>query len=90
MNRKKDLPAPAEPSGPVVYCGPTLPGIARQYTVYQNGIPVPLAEALAETPLLKGLVLPLDCLPEARRSIESGAGQLSRLYGLARKKRKEA
>ena len=30
-------------TGTVVYCGPTVPGVAKQYTFYTNGITAPLA-----------------------------------------------
>ena len=86
--KKKE--APVNDSGPMVYCGPALPGVARQYTVYRNGIPGPLAEALADNSALSGLVLPLDRLPEARKSISGRAGPLYRLYQLAQEKQKEA
>ena len=86
MNKKKDPPSPAEQTGPVVYCGPTLPGVARQYTVYHNSIPAPLAAALADNPALRGLVLPLDRLPEARRDIAGRTGRFYRLYQLANRK----
>lgn len=86
--KKKE--APANDSGPMVYCGPALPGVARQYTVYRNGIPGSLAEALAEKPVLRGLLLPLDRLPDARKAISGRAGPLYRLYQLAQEKQKEA
>ncbi len=86
MNKKKDQPAPAEQTGPVVYCGPTLPGAARQYTVYRNGIPSPLAAALEARPALRGLLLPLDRLPEARNAINRRSGPIYSLYLLANRK----
>lgn len=86
--KKKE--APANGSGPVVYCGPNLPGVARQYTVYQNGVPSPLAEALAKNPALSGLMLPLDRLPDARKAISGRTGPIYRLYQLAQEKQKEA
>lgn len=86
--KKKE--APANEPGPVVYCGPALPGVARQYTVYRGGFPGPLAEALADNPALSGLVLPLDRLPEARKAISGRTGPLYRLYQLAQEKQKEA
>lgn len=89
MNRKKDAPTPPEASGPVAYCGPTIPGAARQYTVYQNGIPGSLAEALADNPALRGLVLPLDRLPEARASLGKRSGPIYSLYLAALEKAQE-
>lgn len=82
--KKKE--APVNDSGPMVYCGPALPGVARQYTVYQNGIPGPLAEALADNSALRGLLLPLDRLPEAREAISRQSGPIYSLYLLANRK----
>ena len=37
-------PKKAEQATTVVYCGPSIPGVAKQYTAYTNGIPTALAE----------------------------------------------
>ncbi len=86
MTRKKDPPE----TGPAAYCGPTLPGVARQYTVYRNGLPAPLAEAAERNPALRGLIVPLDRLPEARRAVSQKSGKLYRLFRLAQAGNKEA
>ena len=65
---------------PVAYCGPTIPGVAVQYTVYTNGTPTALAEAIKKKPILGGLVVPLDQLPEVRRQFHAGAGRYYTLY----------
>ncbi len=86
---KKRAPSPPKPaanSGPVVYCGPTIPGTARQYTVYRGGVPAALAAAAADNPALGRLILPLDRLPEARRCIHSKSGHIYRLFRLAQTK----
>ena len=67
-------------AGSVVYCGPTVPGVAVQYTVYTNGTPTALAEAIKKKPILGGLVVPLDQLPEVRRQFHAGAGRYYTLY----------
>ncbi len=79
MTRKKDLP---DAAGPMAYCGPDLPGIARRYTVYRNGLPAPLAEAAERDPALRGLIVPLDRLPEARRAVSEKSGHFYRLFQL--------
>jgi len=84
MTKKKD---PPEAAGPVVYCGPELPGVARQYTVYTNGLPAPLAEAAERDPALRGLILPLERLPEARRAFAEQSGHIYRLFRLAQAKK---
>ena len=75
-DQKKTTPA----TGSVVYCGPTIPGVAVQYTTYTNGTPTALAEAVKEKPVLGGLVVPLDKLPEVRRQFHDGAGRYYTLY----------
>lgn len=69
-------------AGPVVYCGPSIPGVAKQYTIYTGGVPTPLAEKIREVPAMGGLVIPLDRLPEARKSLRDGQGHIYRLYKL--------
>ena len=75
-DQKKTTPA----TGPVVYCGPTIPGVAVQYTTYTTGTPAALAEAIKEKPVLGGLVVPLDQLPEVRRQFHAGNGRYYTLY----------
>ena len=76
----KDPKKTDQAAGPVVYCGPTVPGVAVQYTVYTNGTPTALAEAIKKKPILGGLVVPLDKLPEVRRQFHDGAGRYYTLY----------
>ena len=70
----------AQAAGPVVYCGPTIPGVAVQYTVFTNGMPTALAEAIMDNHALGGLVVPLEQLPEVRRQFHAGAGRYYTLY----------
>ncbi len=74
-------PKKAEQATTVVYCGPSIPGVAKQYTAYTNGIPTALAEAIVQQPAMEGLVVPLEQLPEAM-NLRSGTGHISRLYRL--------
>ena len=41
-------------TGPVVYCGPSVRGVARQYTVYVGTIPAALADFIQAHPAAKG------------------------------------
>lgn len=70
-------------TGSVVYCGPTIPGVAVQYTTYTNGMPTALAEVIKKKPVLGGLVVPLEQLPEVRRQFHDGAGRYYTLYKTA-------
>ena len=61
MTAKKQT-KPAAEAGTLVYCGPTIPGVAKQFTSYRGGIPEALAAARKQTPVLgglPGLLLPL-------------------------------
>ena len=71
-------PKKAEQATTVVYCGPSIPGVAKQYTAYTNGIPTALAEAIVKQPAMEGLV--------AMKNLRSGTGHISRLYRLVQVK----
>ena len=53
MTAKKQT-KPAAEDGTLVYCGPTIPGVAKQFTSYRGGIPEALAAARKQTPVLGG------------------------------------
>lgn len=76
----------AQAAGPVVYCGPTIPGVAVQFTTYTNGVPTALEEATKKNQVLGGLVVPLDQLPEVRHQFHAGAGRYYTLYRKAQEK----
>ena len=44
----------------VVYCGPTIKGLAPQYTVFVGGVPAKLAEKMEAIPVLKALTVPRE------------------------------
>ena len=79
MTAKKQT-KPAAEAGTLVYCGPTIPGVAKQFTSYQGGIPEALAAAQKQTPVLGGLTVPLDQLPEAMRQLRQKSGRIHTLY----------
>ena len=39
----------AAPCPVVIYCGPTIAGVAKQYTVYKGELPTALIDAIAST-----------------------------------------
>lgn len=85
MTAKKQT-KPAEEAGTLVYCGPTIPGVAKQFTSYRGGIPEALAAAQKKTPVLGGLTVPLDQLPEAMRQLREKTGPIYALYRKAQKR----
>ena len=64
----------------VVYCGPTIPGVAKQYTVYKNGLTPALTEKTKRVPALGRLVLPLEDLPDAMRQMRMRSGPIYALF----------
>lgn len=73
-------------TGTVVYCGPTIPGVAKQYTFYTNGIPEALLTVIEKYPPMGGLVIPLDQLPEAMKKLNGQYGHIYRLFRLVQAK----
>ena len=70
----------AEAAGTVVYCGPSIKGVARQYTTYNNGIPEGLKQAAEKNKILAALIVPLEDLPEAMRQLRQKSGRIYTLY----------
>ena len=70
----------AEAAGTVVYCGPSIKGVARQYTAYNNGIPEGLKQAEEKIKILAALIVPLEDLPEAMRQLRQKSGRIDTLY----------
>lgn len=87
MKEKNKKTEPAQKSGTVVYCGPTIPGVANQFTNYMGGVlPKQLAEAVEKSPVMAQLVIPLEDLPDAMKKLHGGYGHIYRLYQLVRAK----
>ena len=71
---------------PCVYCGPSVRGVARQFTVYQGGIPDALKEFIKGHRAAKGLLVSVERFAQVRTRLETpGTGE----YILFRKVRAE-
>lgn len=68
MSKKKTI-APEVVAERLVYIGPTIIGVAKHGTVYENGIPKKLQEAVDEKPLLGKLIVKESDFAEAQKSI---------------------
>ena len=73
----------AQVQAPVAYCGPTIKGIAPQYTVFVDGLPDKLKEKVEQVPLLNALIVPLDKLAETRVKIDQEGTRENILYAKA-------
>lgn len=56
---------------PLVYCGPTRRGIAKQNTIYTDGIPAALEALLDAHPAARTLLVPLSRFAALRQQIET-------------------
>lgn len=65
---------------PCVYCGPSIKGVARQYTTYQGGIPNVLREFIIENPDALGLIVPTGRFPAMRKKLETPGTREEKLY----------
>lgn len=63
-----------------VYCGPTVRGVARQFTVYTYGLTGPIKEFLEAHPEAKALLVPLDRFAETRLRLEKKGTWEALLY----------
>lgn len=70
---------------PCVYCGPTVPNVARQYTVYSNGIPKELEAFFGEHPAARGLLVPVERFAETRKRLETPGTAQAVIYQKVRK-----
>ena len=66
----------------MVYIGPTFRG-ATKGTVYNNGAPPALKEAVEKKPVIGQLLVPVTDLPVANRGLTDSGSALSRMYRIA-------
>ncbi|MEG2419964.1 MAG: hypothetical protein RSB55_00335 [Oscillospiraceae bacterium] len=76
--KKSEKPAPRP--APVIYCGPTIPGTAKQFTTYTEGIPEMLQLSAILHPAVAGLIVSLEKLPEVMRQLREGTGEIYIMY----------
>ena len=55
----------------VMYLGPTLRGVARSGSVFENGIPASLASLAEKKPIIKNLIVPLPEAVEIKKAIDT-------------------
>ncbi len=54
----------------LAYCGPTIKGVALQYTVFAGGLPAKLTKLAERNPVVKALIVPSEQLAEMRVKVE--------------------
>ena len=65
---------------PCVYCGPTVRGVARQYTTYQGGITDTLRDFITEHPEARKLIVSTAQFPAYRRRLDTPGTAEAKLY----------
>lgn len=65
---------------PCVYCGPTVRGVARQYTTFQGGIPDELRDFIKEHPAARQLIVSTAQFPAMRRRLDTPGTAEAKLY----------
>lgn len=64
----------------IVYVGPTLTGVAKEGTIYLNGVTPQLEEARRKLPEIEEFVIPLAEYEEVKRRIRDPQDALSQIY----------
>ena len=70
----------AEIKNPCVYCGPTVRGVARQYTTFQGGIPDALRDFIREHPEARQLIVSTAQFPAMRKRLDTPGTAEAKLY----------
>lgn len=79
MAEKKEKQTAQKPEV-IVYCGPSVRGIAKQYTVYHGRLPAQLVTFLAKHPAAQCLCVPLDKFAETRVGLNTKGSPQATLY----------
>ena len=64
----------------VVYCGPSIKGIATQYTVFAGGIPETMGRLMEKYPTMKSLMVPIDKFAETRKKLNTKESAQALIY----------
>lgn len=80
MSKKQNTPAEPET---LIYCGPSLRGIAPQYTAFTGGLPEELRVQCGKTPALRALLVTPDKLAETRAALRDPDSALSTIFDRA-------
>lgn len=79
MAEKKEKKVQKKPEV-LVYCGPTVRGVAKQYTVYHGRLPAALVTFLAKHPAAQCLCVPLEDFAKTREGLNTKGSPQATLY----------
>lgn len=66
----------------VVYCGPTVKNVVKQFTVYSdpNALPDDLTDFLNKIPTAKGMLIPVSRFAQVRAELENPKSSSSIIF----------
>lgn len=70
---------------PCVYCGPTVRGMARQYTTFQGGIPDVLRDFIQKYPEARQFLVSTARFPAMRKRLDTPGTAEAALYKRVRR-----
>ena len=76
----KATPKAEKADTPMVYCGPSIRGVARQYTVFNGDMPEMLKQFIEEHPIARMLIVPTAEFAEMRRKLETKGSSESVIF----------
>lgn len=79
MAEKKEKQTAQKPEV-IVYCGPSVRGIAKQYTVYHGRLPAQLVTFLTKHPAAQCLCVPLSEFAATRAGLNTKGSPQATLY----------
>ncbi len=84
---KKMISVKAGGKEAVMYIGPTVPGVVASGTVFNNGYPKKLKDAMETERTLAMLMIPVSGLTEARKELRKSGSVLSICYEKVKEER---
>ncbi len=79
MTEKKERQTQKKPEV-LVYCGPSVRGVAKQFTVYHEKLPAELVKFLARHPAAQTLCVPLEDFAATRAGLNTKGSVQDTLY----------
>jgi hypothetical protein len=67
-------------NAPLIYCGPTIKGVAKQYTVFSEGLPSAVKMLIKKCPMVNALIVPVDDFAAIKKALGTKDSAESFIY----------